>query len=137
MAVPKPRLEDLSDIQRDELLKCSHDLWKIVCGSLAVIETSGPHHEALAEFAPELCAFAHAISDGETNFGEQLAAAHAKTEALETAPDRYERDVEAAIAMCGGDERATIKSLLVLTEFLELEAFGEAGVQYRRERLSQ
>ncbi|MBE7186462.1 MAG: hypothetical protein INR68_18880, partial [Methylobacterium mesophilicum] len=114
MAVPKPRLTELSDSQRDEMLKHSYDLWKAVCGSLAVIGTSGAHYEALADFAPELCSFAFAISDGATNFGDQLAAAHARAQGWESAPDRYDRDVEAAIAMCGGDERSAIKSLLVL-----------------------
>ncbi|GGE23492.1 hypothetical protein GCM10011390_48640 [Aureimonas endophytica] len=132
MAAPKPRLYELSDSQREELLTRSRDLWKIVCGSLGVMEARGRDHDALADFAPELGAFAYAISEGRVNLGEQLATAHAKAELLEDDADRYERDVEAAIAMCGGDERATIKSLLVLTEFLELEAFGAEGAQYRR-----
>lgn len=137
MVRPKPRLAELSDTQRDELLRRSHELWKAVCGALSVAETEGAHYEALADFAPELCSFAFGISDGKANFAQTLADAHAKAWDWQSEPDRYERDIDEAVAVCGGDERAAIRSLLVLTEFLELEAFGEAGVAYRRERLSR
>ncbi|WP_267461341.1 hypothetical protein [Aureimonas sp. SA4125] len=33
--------------------------------------------------------------------------------------------IDEALAICGGDPRATIRSLLVLTEFLEAEAEAE------------
>lgn len=43
------------------------------------------------------------------------------TDACNSATDDLERDIDAAIAACGGDMRATIRSLLVANGFLEAE----------------
>ncbi len=36
-------------------------------------------------------------------------------------PDRYERAVDSAIAVCGGDLRGTLRALIIANEFLEDE----------------
>jgi hypothetical protein len=43
------------------------------------------------------------------------------TEPAEEAPDALESDVDAAIALCGGDVRAALRAVLVYSQFLERE----------------
>jgi hypothetical protein len=46
--------------------------------------------------------------------------------------DRLERATDEAIAACGGDLRATVKSLIVAVEFLETEMARQVSHGFRR-----
>lgn len=41
--------------------------------------------------------------------------------------DRYERAVDSAIAVCGGDLRGTLRALIIANEFLEDELRRQIG----------
>ena len=41
--------------------------------------------------------------------------------------DRYERAVDSAIAVCGGDLRGTLRALIIANEFLEDELRRQSG----------
>lgn len=41
--------------------------------------------------------------------------------------DRYERAVDSAIAVCGGDLRGTLRALIIANEFLEDELRRQVG----------
>lgn len=50
--------------------------------------------------------------------------------------DRYERAVDSAIAVCGGDLRGTLRALIIANEFLEDELRRQmnGGEAYRDQR---
>jgi hypothetical protein len=136
--VRRRRMPGLMPDQRDELLIRAYALRQAATSAMAIIDIAGRDYRSLVRLTPQLNEFAAAISDGEANFGHLAGSTPmGKPQSWEGARDRFDEDIDAAIELCGGDERAAIRSLLVLTEFLELEAFGETGVQYRRERSSR
>ncbi|WP_188851964.1 hypothetical protein [Aureimonas glaciei] len=91
------------------------------------LETSGPDYQAASDLAAALCAFAREVSDGTADFA-RMASTRGGGDDLgwqEVGGD-IEASIDEALAICGGDPRAAIRSLLVLTEFLEAEAEGRA-----------
>lgn len=91
------------------------------------LDTSGPDYRAASDLAAALCAFASELSGGAADFA-RIASTRGGGDDLgwREAGSEMEASIDEALAICGGDPRAAIRSLLVLTEFLEAEAEGNA-----------
>jgi hypothetical protein len=87
------------------------------------LEISSPDYRTASDLAAALCAFAHDLSGGTADFA-RLSSTRGGGDDLGWQEGQREMDasVDEALAICGGDPRAAIRSLLVLTEFLEAEA---------------
>ncbi|WP_156382189.1 MULTISPECIES: hypothetical protein [unclassified Aureimonas] len=87
------------------------------------MNTASDGYRAAQTLAFGLVDFAKRISGGEADFAAGLASTRSTGPQswFRTAGD-YEAAVDEAIAVCGGDPRAAIRSLIVMTEFLEAEA---------------
>jgi hypothetical protein len=93
---------------------------------MSYMKTPSEDYKAAQTLAFGLVDFARRISGGEADFAAGLASTPATGPQtwFRTAGD-YEAAVDEAIAVCGGDPRAAIRSLIVMTEFLEMEAEAE------------
>ncbi|KQT50706.1 hypothetical protein ASG43_05335 [Aureimonas sp. Leaf454] len=99
------------------------------------MKTPSEDYKAAQALAFGLVDFAKRISGGEADFAAGLASTRAAGpqtwfrtgDLAEAAVDEAAVDeaaVDEAIAVCGGDPRAAIRSLIVMTAFLENEAHG-------------
>jgi hypothetical protein len=90
---------------------------------MRTLKTPSDDYKAAQTLAFGLVDFAKRISGGEADFAAGLTSTRATgPQSWHKTFEDYEAEVDEAIAACGGDPRAAIRSLIVMTEFLEAEA---------------
>ncbi|BDA86356.1 hypothetical protein Sa4125_38980 [Aureimonas sp. SA4125] len=112
--------------EREELLRKAHALWSATCTTMHHLQTPSADYHAASDLAAALCSFASDLSGGAVDFARMASTRGGGDDRtwLEGGSEMNEA-IDEALAICGGDPRATIRSLLVLTEFLEAEAEAE------------
>lgn len=88
--------------QRDELLVRAFALRQAATSAMAIIDIAGRDYRALVNLTPQLNEFAKVVSDGETNFGHPMGSTPmGRRQSWEGQKDRFDEDIDAAVALCG------------------------------------
>lgn len=123
------RAKAIYPANRDDLLRRAYRLREQVCAAMFAIDPRSEDYGTALALVEALCEFARRISGGETDFARMAASTpFGAPQPWVGAKDEAGADIDEVIALCGGNPRLAIRSLLVMTEFLEAEA--DAREQY-------